>query len=135
MAKEGGAKGGKGSSKQVGASRNAAAGGLNSAKQNAKTAPLSLPRASSIKDEMATTATPPKDEHSNQNDTTMSHPQIPSTEGKAGAIGGGKKKFNFADLFKNEGMYHSVVNEELLGGKKGKKKNQGLLIAPADELE
>lgn len=50
--------------------------------------------------------------------------EIQSTESKGPD---GKKKFRFADLFKDEGMYHSVNEAYIIKNQVGKDKNAGLL--------
>lgn len=93
---------------------------MNSAKQGK---PLTLPPLG--KDDMATTATPPKDDENSIMNT--SHAQLPSTEEK-----GKKKKFNYQDLFKDEGMFHSI-NQEFIA-KKGRR-GHGLIKTPNDAIE
>lgn len=81
-----------------------------------------------IKEDLATTATPHEDNSINE---TMSHAHLPNSEEKK-LPPGQKKKFNFADLFKDEGMFHSVNGAYL---KKENKRGHGIIKTPMDEIE
>ena len=81
------------------------------------------------KEEQASTATPTKAGLSEEGHSPESHVSVDSK---------GRKKFSFADLFKDEGMFHSV-NEapvvKLLRQASNQAGNHGYLRTPLQELE
>lgn len=85
--------------------------------------PLSGKQSKKSKEEAANTASPTK-------------VSVGGGEDKDSALGNnsdGKKKFKFADLFKDEGMYHSVNEAPVM--KVLKKGSGGLIRTPLQELE